>query len=314
MYKNNLRFVKKIMFGILVFSFIFSGITGLNPVYAATLTQYTVKAGDSLYWIAKTYNVSVDNIKAKNSIHSDMIYPGQVITIPGTNGGTNQYTVKPGDSLFYISRSYGVSISDLKAQNKLASDMIYPGQKLVIPNTGVKSLRTILAESGLLNSGAKLDILVDKSDHILYIRSQGRVLKSYHVELGDGGTGDKEVAGDHKTPEGTFYITEKSVLSPADQYLGTRWMRLSYPNIEDSKRGLQQGLIDKSTYSSIVSSINNGLTPPQRTALGGGIGIHGGSTPELGNDWTWGCVGLTNKDVEDFFNYVSVGTKVIIQK
>jgi lipoprotein-anchoring transpeptidase ErfK/SrfK len=55
------------------------------------------------------------------------------------------------------------------------------------------------------------------------------------------------------------------------------------------------------------------LTPPQRTALGGGVGIHGGSTPELGSDWTWGCVGLTNKDVEDFYNYVSNGTKVTIQ-
>ena len=313
MLKRNIRFISVILIAVLILMAGIAGEPWTNKVFAAETTKYTVKAGDSLFLISRMYNISVDSLKSANSIKTDMIYPGQVLNIPDANVDSGQYIVKPGDSLYIISRNYGVSINDLKVQNGLNSNMIFPGQKLIIPNMGLKPLKDILAQNGLLDSTSKLDIFVDKSDHILSIRFNGRVLKSYHVELGDGGIGDKKVSGDHKTPEGTFSITEKSILSPADQYLGSRWMRLGYPNIEDASRGLEQGLIDKATYDSIVYAVNNGLTPPQRTALGGGVGIHGGSTPELGSDWTWGCVGLTNKDVEDFYNYVSVGTKVTIQ-
>jgi lipoprotein-anchoring transpeptidase ErfK/SrfK len=157
-------------------------------------------------------------------------------------------------------------------------------------------------------------IFVDKSEQFLTIMLDGQPIKTYHAEFGDSGMGDKKISGDHKTPEGTFYVCEKSVLSPADEYLGSRWMRLSYPNIEDGRRGLKTGLINETTYNEIVSAINQKKTPPQRTALGGGIGIHGGSKPDFGDNWTWGCVGLSNKDAEEIYDYVSIGTPVIIQR
>lgn len=222
-----------------------------------------------------------------------------------------QYTIQKGDTLYIIARKYGTTVANLKSTNNLGSDMIYPGQVLVIPS---KPLETILTEKQIDRYSAKFEVSVNKTNRVLTLYANGVPLKSYHVELGDGGTADKQIAGDHKTPEGTFYVCEKSVLSPADKYLGSRWMRLSYPNKEDAGRGLNQGLISRQTYDSIVSAINNGKIPPQRTALGGGIGIHGGSTPELGKDWTWGCVGLRNRDVEEFYNYIKVGTKVTIQK
>jgi len=89
---------------------------------------------------------------------------------------------------------------------------------------------------------------------------------------------------------------------------------LSYPNAEDARRGLQQGLVDWQTYREIIRALNNLEIPPQRTALGGGIGIHGGDVEAFGDNWTWGCIGLTNKDVEEIYEYVEVGTKVIIKK
>lgn len=226
-----------------------------------------------------------------------------------------QYTVRSGDSLYLIARNHGVTVASLKSANNLKSDMIYPGQVLWIPASGsstVKTLAQIIQENPA--RAKNLSVLVDKSNHTLSILSGGIWLKTYHVELGDNGLGDKAVSGDHKTPEGTFYICEKSVLNPTDPYLGTRWMRLSYPNIEDANRGLYQGLISQTTRDQIVAANNNGQIPPQRTALGGGVGIHGGSTPSLGSNWTWGCVGLTNRDVQDFYNYLPVGTKVVIQK
>ena len=126
--------------------------------------------------------------------------------------------------------------------------------------------------------------------------------------------GDKEIQGDHKTPEGDFYVAEKSILQPADKFLGTRWLRISYPNAEDAERGLRKGLIDQNTYDQIVGAFRNKGIPPQYTALGGGVGIHGGSSKELGSNWTWGCIGLHNQDVEDFFDYVEVGTPIYIQQ
>ena len=178
----------------------------------------------------------------------------------------------------------------------------------------VKPLAQILKEKGLANSGRGIKIVIDKSDHSLSIFSGNNWLKSYPVEFGEGGTGDKEVAGDRKTPEGTFYVTEKSVLNPADYYLGSRWLRLSYPNTEDADRGLLRGLINRWTRDQVVAAIRSGTTPPQHTALGGGVGIHGGDKPEFGNSWTWGCIGLSNTDIEDFYNVINLGTPVIIKK
>ena len=183
-------------------------------------------------------------------------------------------------------------------------------------NTGSSqsmSLAEIIKSKGLSTNQLQIRLFIDKSDKLLTVYNGNTPLKHYHVELGDSGSGDKSISGDHKTPEGSFYITQKLILNPSDEYLGTRWMRLSYPNTEDAQRGLDSGLIDESTYNRIVSAIKDGRTPPQDTALGGGVGIHGGSTAKLGTNWTYGCTGLTNNDVEDFYNYVRVGTKVTIQ-
>lgn len=228
-----------------------------------------------------------------------------------------KYTIQPGDSLYKISSAYGLTIASLKAANNLGSDVIYAGRTLNIPITQAStqwlSMDKIIARRGLNANNLQIRLFIDKSDKLLTVYNGSTPLKAYHVELGDSGPGDKYVAGDHKTPEGSFYITQKLVLDPADQFLGTRWMRLSYPNIEDAQRGLKSGLINQTVYNQIVNAINNGQTPPQNTALGGGVGIHGGSTPELGTNWTYGCTGLTNKDVQDFYGYVKVGTKVTIQ-
>lgn len=225
-----------------------------------------------------------------------------------------RYVVQWGDSLYKISKVYGTSVSTIKSYNNLNTDMIKVGQALTIPVAAGRTLSGIISAKGLTEGQLRLNIIVDKSEKLLTIYHKDTPMKAYHVEFGDSGTGDKQIAGDHKTPEGTFYITQKLVLSPSDEFLGSRWMRISYPNVEDAWRGLSNGLINQSTYNSIYNAIVNGKTPPQNTALGGGIGIHGGSTKALGTNWTWGCVGLTNADTEDFYNYMFVGTRVVIRK
>lgn len=159
-----------------------------------------------------------------------------------------------------------------------------------------------------------LNILVNKTERTLSLIRNDQLIKTYQIDIGDAGLGDKERQGDHKTPEGEFYITERSILEPRDEFLGTRWFRLSYPNIEDAERGLATGLINQATHDQIIDAIARGVTPPQYTALGGGVGIHGGTTEAFGSDWTFGCVGMNDSDIEEFFDDVPVGTKVLIQK
>lgn len=239
---------------------------------------------------------SADNLKAANDyIKKTMVNTKKSITnkITGTQDSKNV-----------------ISKPAANQQKQLQAEVPAAPQKQPDRN---KTLASILADRGIANFGPGAKILVDKSEHTLSVLYNGTSLKTYHVELGDGGTGDKEVEGDHKTPEGTFYVTDKETMDPADQYLGSRWLGVSYPAEEDAERGLQQGLIDKQTYDDIVSAFNNNGTPPQETTLGGNIGIHGGGGPEAGSDWTWGCVGLQNSDIEDFYNYINVGTPIVIQ-
>ncbi|HBR27926.1 MAG TPA: hypothetical protein DD789_00665 [Firmicutes bacterium] len=244
--------------------------------------------------------------------------------VPAQRGSARQsYSVRKGDSLFLIAEKYQTTVKKLVAANNLKSDLIIPGQALVLPSGATlrndaatnsnSSLTAILRQKGITSS-RDLSILVVKSAHSLSILNKGVWLKTYHAEFGDGGPGDKEIAGDHKTPEGTFYVSQKSVLTPEDEYLGTRWLRLSYPNIEDAERGLGQKLIDRATYQQIVAAIQKGAIPPQYTKLGGGIGIHGADKSAFGTNWTWGCIGLRNQDVEEFYDLIPVGTKVVIRK
>ncbi len=239
------------------------------------------------------------------------------------DGNPRIYTVKPGDTLYFIALRNGLTVDQLNQANGWKPELIYPGQTfyLIDPNRpappGLSGLplAAILQEKGIAGLIPDLKILVDKSDHYLTLYSGSSVLKSYAVAVGDGGLGDKQRAGDHKTPEGTFYLPERLVLSPADKFLGSRWLRVSYPNLEDARRGLDEGIIDQAAYQEIGQANNNRVIPPQTTALGGGIGIHGGgqSGDNQGDYWTWGCIGLTDHDVDEIYDYIPAGAKLVIR-
>ena len=319
MLRKKLSVLKLIILGVFVISICFVVQFPYKVVYAQGTfpgsARYTVQSGDTLYLIASRNGISLNVLRVVNGLNTDMLVPGQILNVPINTGSTfSRYTILPGDTLYTISGKFGVSVSNIMAANNISTNMIVSGQVLTIPYLQQKPLATILSNKDIDLPSAKLDIVVDKSDHTLMLFSNGTWLKTYHVELGSGGLGYKQTNGDKKTPEGDYYICEDSIFSPADQYLGTRWMRLSYPNSADAARGLSAGMIDWNTYNSIVTAINNGVIPPQNTALGEGVGIHGGSSPVAGSDWTWGCVGLTSTDVQEFFNYVGIGTRVYIQR
>ena len=92
---------------------------------------YTVKKGDTLYSIARAFNVTVDEIITLNRLNSIGLSIGQQLLIP-ENGiqiiGVVDYTIKPGDSLWKIANRCGATVDDIVKLNNLDSTIIYPGQ------------------------------------------------------------------------------------------------------------------------------------------------------------------------------------------
>jgi murein L,D-transpeptidase YafK len=148
-------------------------------------------------------------------------------------------------------------------------------------------------------------IVVKKAERKLFLYSNNKLVRTYHIGLGLSPKGDKVREGDRRTPEGDFYIFTKNDKSAFYLSLG-----ISYPNARHAERGLRDGLITKAQYDAIMRALQAKKTPPQNTALGGEIYIHGNGA---GSDWTWGCVALENEDIRELFNAVNVGTPVKIE-
>lgn len=148
-------------------------------------------------------------------------------------------------------------------------------------------------------------IIVTKSKRRLELYSDGARVRTYKVGLGLNPVPDKKRQGDHATPEGDFYVFTKNDKSAFYLSLG-----ISYPNVEDAERGLREKMISRAQHDAIVRAIKRRVTPPQNTALGGDIYIHGNGAS---SDWTWGCVALENEDIRELFEAVPVGTTVTIK-
>ena len=109
---------------------------------------YTVKNGDTLYGIANKFNLSVEELKNINNLKSNNLSIGQKLLVSGTlkedNSDFDTYIVKSGDSLWSIANKYGTSVDKLKDINKLNSNLLSLGMKLLVP----KSSNEYIVKSG----------------------------------------------------------------------------------------------------------------------------------------------------------------------
>ena len=98
---------------------------------------YVVKKGDSLWSIAKKYNMTVDELKSINNLKSNLLSIGQRLKIKGSSvnlDNQNIYKVQKGDTLYKIANMYGITVDNLKTLNNLKSNILSIGQKLIVPS------------------------------------------------------------------------------------------------------------------------------------------------------------------------------------
>lgn len=158
------------------------------------------------------------------------------------------------------------------------------------------SRRTILAGVGLMlaacankfkaYNGPKVTrIQVFKEKRVLQLIHNKTVLRAFTFELGFAPDGHKQIEGDGRTPEGAYLIDRKNPNSRFHLSIG-----ISYPNISDYRRAAAMG-----------------------KRPGGDIFIHGTPRNYLGqDDWTWGCIAVTNEEMEDIYSMVTEGTPIYI--
>ncbi len=147
-------------------------------------------------------------------------------------------------------------------------------------------------------------LVIKKKSRLLKVFDGKKLIKTYKISLGFDAEGDKRVEGDGKTPIGEFYVFAKNDQSKFYLSIG-----LSYPNAEAAKRGLREKIISSEEYEAIMKAVEEKRMPPQKTALGGEIYIHGGGAE---TNWTKGCVAVRDEEMKEIFNAVEVGAKVFI--
>ena len=154
-----------------------------SPTTVPNYINYTVKKGDSLYSIARNFNISIDTIIKDNSLSSNNLSIGQNLKIrtstpsigvveeecfgieynPPSNVSTINYTVKKGDSLYKIANNYNTSVSELIRLNNLTTNNLSIGEILKVPSSFSSGTRTYTVQKGdsLYSIARKFNTTVD---------------------------------------------------------------------------------------------------------------------------------------------------------
>jgi len=150
---------------------------------------------------------------------------------------------------------------------------IYIFQKSDIPQIDIQKADTIIIEKSL----RKLSLL-----------KEGKVFKSYKISLGREPIGDKMREGDGKTPEGEYTIDWRNPKSKFHLSL-----HISYPSQTDLNFG-------KTGSNIMIHGLPNGLSVFDNLYF-------------KGRDWTEGCIAVSNIEIEEIWNSVENGTKILIE-
>jgi len=277
-------------------------------------SPYIIQGGDTIGKIAKNHNITVSDILAANpGIIPEQLSVGQTICIPQNSSqqgaaacpiGSSPYEVKKGDTISAIARRFNTTVeSILLANPNVNPEGLYVGQIICVVQE-----KSEQANCPLMNS-----YVVQKGDSI------STIAKAFNVSLLSVLKANPTVK-----PE-TLYVNQVICVPVAPLP-----MRISVSIKAKILSVYKNGSLFKtypiacgkvSTPSPIgtFKIINKQVNPggPYGTRWMGlsepHYGIHGtNNPPSIGTAASNGCIRMYNKDVEDLFNYVTVGTPVTI--
>lgn len=129
-------------------------------------------------------------------------------------------------------------------------------------------------------------LVVNKDSRKLHLLHHQTLLKSYDINLGFAPVGHKQFEGDGRTPEGVYRIDRRNPNSNFHLSLG-----ISYPNVNDVAAAKAMG-----------------------KSAGGDIFIHGQKNPFRSDskDWTWGCIAVSNDEIEEIYAMVRDDTLIAL--
>jgi len=159
--------------------------------------------------------------------------------------------------------------------------------KCLLPLFLFFSLSASAVESVLIDK-----VIIEKKARRLTLLSKENVIKTYKIALGRHPEGAKEKDGDNKTPEEIYKIDSRNEKSAYHLSL-----HISYPNETDIKRAKELG----------VSPGKNIMIHGMRNGLGWLGRFH------TWINWTKGCIAVTNKEIEEIYKLVPIGTVVEIK-
>jgi len=143
----------------------------------------------------------------------------------------------------------------------------------------------------------RFSVLVQKSSYSLFLKYEGRIIKSYPCVFGLDPVGDKLQKGDKRTPEGQFRIN-----GIRKNDLWAYFLSVDYPTADSRQKH------EKAKYYGQI---------PKDAHIGGAIGFHGvadglESWIDTRANWTDGCIALKNQDINELVRYLGSGTEVLI--
>lgn len=134
---------------------------GVETVNGKVHVIHKVDEKETLYAIARRYGASIDDIKSSNPGLTSALEVGQIIKVPygiksqaERPAGSTTHKVAAGETMYSISRSYGISVSDLRSWNNLQDNTLAVGQELVVKKPSAATSRPVQQPTTETNDAA----------------------------------------------------------------------------------------------------------------------------------------------------------------
>jgi len=153
----------------------------------------------------------------------------------------------------------------------------------------------LLVLSGVSAANDKIpkadSVLVEKAKRKMYLIHEGMKYREYDISLGDNPAGHKQQEGDERTPEGKYIIDYRN---PNSSYHLS--LHINYPNQKDKESARERSVSPGGDI--FIHSLPNGIDwKPQAFK---------------GQDWTDGCIAVTNAEINEIWKLVENGTPIEI--